>query len=309
MTSLAAKNVVVTGAASGIGRSLAERLAARAAHVILWDIDDPSLKALAQRLREEGGRVSSYHCDVSDRAAVYDTARRVVAKTGPIDVLINNAGVVSGAYLQELSDADIERTFGVNALAPFWTTRAFLPDMIEHNSGHIVTIASAGGLVGTARLADYCASKFAAVGFHESLRQELRQQGLAIRTTIVCPFFTDTGLFAGVKTKFPWLLPILRQEEVADRTIAAIERDRQRVIMPWFAYVALPLKVLPPRAFDALLGFFGVATSMEGFSGREGSDHLGNTASRPHLEPPATQRAESEGPSDDELADRGKTAT
>lgn len=308
MTSLAAKNVVVTGAASGIGRLLAERLAARAAHVILWDIDDPSLKTVARKLRERGGRVSSYHCDVSDREAVYATARRVVARTGPIDVLINNAGVVSGVYLQKLSDAQIERTFGVNALAPFWTTRAFLPEMIERNSGHIVTVASVGGLVGTARLADYCASKFAAVGFNESLRQELRQQGLAIHTTVVCPFFTDTGMFAGVKTRFPWLLPILKPEQVADRTIAAIERNRQRVIMPWFAYVALPLKVLPPRAFDALLGFFGVTTSMEKFRGRRSRDRPREPHSARRLESPATERAESEGPGVDELADRGKTA-
>jgi all-trans-retinol dehydrogenase (NAD+) len=306
MTSLAARNVVVTGAASGIGRALAERLAARAAHVILWDIDDPSLKSVVQRLREGGGRVSSYHCDVADRAAVYDTARRVVAKTGPIDILINNAGVVSGKYVHELSDAEIERSFAVNALAHFWTTRAFLPEMIERNSGHIVTIASAGGLVGTARLADYCASKFAAVGFNESLRQELRQQSLAIRTTVVCPFFTDTGMFAGVKSKFPWLLPILEPERVADRTIAAIERNRQRLLMPWFTYVALPLRVLPPRTFDALLGFFGVATSMQEFRGRGERDRL-TQASKHRLVSPATERGESEGSTRDELADRRRT--
>ena len=144
MTSFAAKNVVITGAASGIGRLLAKRLAERAAHVILWDIDDAGLKSIAAGLREDGGRVSSYRCDVSDRRAVYDTARRVMAKSGPVDVLINNAGVVSGGFLHQATDDEIERTLNVNTLALFWTTRAFLPGMMERNTGHIVTIASAG---------------------------------------------------------------------------------------------------------------------------------------------------------------------
>lgn len=268
MTAFAAKNVVVTGAANGIGRLLAQKLAERAAHVILWDIDDANLKSLAKELRGKGGRVSSYHCDVSDRQAVYDTARRVVAKAGPVDVLINNAGVVAGKFVHEATDAEIEHTFGVNTLALFWTTRAFLPEMMERNSGHIVTIASAGGYVGTARLSDYCASKFAAIGFDESLRHELRQQKLALRTTVICPFFVKTGMFAGVKTRFRWLLPILDAGYVAERTIDAIERNRQRVIMPRFAHVALPLRVLPPRIFDAVIGFFGITRSMEGFRGR-----------------------------------------
>jgi all-trans-retinol dehydrogenase (NAD+) len=145
------------------------------------------------------------------------------------------------------------------------------------------------------------------VGFNESLRQELRQQRLAIRTTVVCPFFTNTGMFAGVKSRFPRLLPILDPERVADRTIAAIERNRQRLLMPWFAYVALPLRALPPRTFDALLGFFGVTTSMEEFRGRGGPERS-NHASGRGLVSPATERGEAESSTPNELADRGRTA-
>ena len=84
---------------------------------------------------------------------------------GLVDILINNAGIVSGQSLLEIEDEKIEATFGVNTLSLFWTAKAFLPAMVERNHGHIVTIASSAGLVGVSKLTDYCASKWAAVGF------------------------------------------------------------------------------------------------------------------------------------------------
>lgn len=274
MTTFAAKNIVITGAASGIGRLLAERLAADAAHVILWDIDDARLKELADRLRGSGGHVSSYRCDVTQREAVYSTARRVLERSGSVDILINNAGVVTGKRFMESSDDEILHTFQVNALAPFWTTRAFLPAMIERDTGHVVNIASAAGLVGAPRLSDYCASKAAVIGFDESLRLELRRLGSRVRTTLACPFFVRTGMFAGVRTRFPWLLPIMRPEEVADRILRAVRSDRRRVIMPRFAYVAMPLRILPIPWFDWLLEFFGITRAMDGFTGRHARDDV-----------------------------------
>src|ERR1051326_8480155 len=125
----------------------------------------------------------------------------------------------------------IERTFAVNTLALFWTTRAFLPAMLERDRGHVVTIASAAGLVGTSRLVDYCASKHAAVGFDESLRLELRRLGSPVKTTVVCPFYISGGMFAGVRPRFPLLLPILTPEYAVDRIVDAIRRDRPRLVM------------------------------------------------------------------------------
>src|SRR5690606_13138098 len=114
----------------------------------------------------------------------------------------------------------------------YWTTRAFLPGMVDRNEGHIVTIASAGGLIGVPRMTDYSASKFAAVGFDDSLRVELKRLGYhGIRTTVVCPFYINTGMFKGVKTRFPWLLPILEPDEAANKIVSAIEKNKQRLIM------------------------------------------------------------------------------
>src|SRR5262249_39433723 len=147
---------------------------------------------------------------------------------------------------------------------------AFLPKMRERNSGHIVTIASAAGLVGTARLTDYCASKFAAVGFDEALRLELARLGVAVRTTVVCPFYVSTGMFAGVKTRFPLVLPILRPEYVGDRIVAAIRADRPRVLLPRFNYLIFPSRLLPVGVFDEVMRFFGISKSMDEFTGRTG---------------------------------------
>ena len=268
---LSDRNVLITGASSGIGRLLAQKIAARGAHVILWDIDEGGLHELAAGLQQPGHRASVYRVDVSDRQAVYRAAGQVLAEAGPVDVLINNAGVVSGAPVLEASDEQVERTFDVNILAHFWTVRAFLPAMVERNSGHIVTIASAGGLIGAPKLTDYCASKFAAVGFDESLRLELKRQGLDIRTTVVCPFYANTGMFEGVKTRFSWLLPILDPGYVAGRIVGAIERDRRRLIMPRFVHATPLLRILPVSWFDALIGFFGVSRSMDEFTGRSES--------------------------------------
>jgi all-trans-retinol dehydrogenase (NAD+) len=271
MTHLSGTKVLITGAAGGIGRLMAHRFAAEGAHLVLWDRDAAGLEEVRAELESTGRRVQACVVDLADRAAIYAMAQRCLETAGPIDVLVNNAGIVSGRPLLEISDEQIERTFAVNTLALFWTARAFLPSMLERNSGRIVTIASAGGLVGTARLTDYCASKFAAVGFDESLRLELEHAGSAVRTTVVCPFYISTGMFEGVKTRFPALLPILTPERVARRVVDAVRRDDARLIMPRFVYLSFIVRVLPVRAFDALMAFFGISRSMDEFAGRRRS--------------------------------------
>jgi all-trans-retinol dehydrogenase (NAD+) len=270
MTDLARKNVLITGAASGIGRLMAERVAALGARLVLWDIDEEGLEAFASELRGTGSEVSYYRCDLSSRDEIRETAAKVLAERGPVDVLVNNAGVVVGKFFLEETEEEIERTLAINALAPIWTTRAFLPAMVDGNGGHLVTISSAGGIVGTARLVDYTASKFAAFGFDESLRIDLRRRGIEVRTTVVCPYYIGTGMFEGVKTRFRWLLPILDPEKVADRVVRAIVRNRRRLVMPWFVYTAWPLRLLPVPVFDYLNDLFGLSRSMDEFRGRKG---------------------------------------
>jgi all-trans-retinol dehydrogenase (NAD+) len=168
----------------------------------------------------------------------------------------------------DASDEEILRTLNVNAMALFWMTRAFLPAMFIRDRGHIVTIASAVAFTAVPRLTDYAVSKYAAAGFNDALRLDLRRQGSSVRTTGVFPYYISTGLVAGAKTRFSWLLPILEPEYVADRIIWAIQNNRRRLILPRFVLLALALRWLPPAWFDLLMDFFGVNRSMDEFTGR-----------------------------------------
>jgi all-trans-retinol dehydrogenase (NAD+) len=273
MTELAGKRILITGGAGGLGRRTALEFAARGAELVLWDLDEARLEATTADLLEASGRrAHGYVVNVMQREMVYATARQVEEEVGPIDIVVNNAGIVSGRSFLELSDEAIERTFGVNTLALFWVTRAFLPGMLERNHGHVVTIASASGWVGVARLADYAASKWAAVGFDESLRMELRQKGSGVRTTCICPFYINTGMFDGVKTRFPWLLPILEEKAVAARIVKAVERNEARVMLPPVLALVPVGRFLPTAMFDALSEFLGVNATMDEFKGRRRAD-------------------------------------
>lgn len=269
MTDFKDSGVVLTGAASGIGRLMALRIAAAGGRVALWDIDEAGLARVRDEIAAAGGQAVAIPCNLADRAAIANAAQRTLDELGSVDILINNAGIVSGQNLLEVSDEQIELTFDVNTLALFWTARAFLPAMLQRDHGHIVTIASAGGIAGTARLVDYCSSKFAAVGFDDSLRAELNSLGSKVRTTVVCPYYIDTGMFAGVSTRFPFLLPILKPEKTVRRILGAITGNKRRVIMPWFVYTTYLLRLAPVAVSDWLLDFFGVTHSMDRFIGRK----------------------------------------
>jgi len=268
MTYFTNKVTLITGGACGLGRLVAHKVAARGSHVVIWDIAAESLANTARELYGVGYKVTTYHCDVSDRDMVYGLAEKVKKDVGKVDILINNAGVVCGRPFLECSDEELERTLGVNLLAHFWTVKAFLPDMVRTNSGHIVTVASAGGIVGSSGLVAYAASKFADFGFDEALRAELKKQRLKIYTTVICPYFIRGEMFAGVKTRFSFLLPILDAEKVSERIVKAIALRKQRVIMPPLVYATWPLRLLPVSIFDKVATFLGINDAMDEFQGR-----------------------------------------
>jgi len=269
MTEFRGRHVLITGGASGIGRAMAKGFAAQGGRVSIWDLNEANLLATLEELKTAGAETPhGFLCDVARREQVYEAARTTVAAAGPVDVLVNNAGVVSGASLLELSDEKIERTFDVNTLSLFWVTRAFLPSMLERRTGHVVTIASASALVGVAKLSDYAASKWAAMGFDESLRAELHKTAPGVLTTVVCPFFIGTGMFRGVRTRFPRLLPILDEAYVAERIVDAVKRGRRRLLLPPLVGMVPFLRILPVAVFDWIVTFLGVNASMDDFKGR-----------------------------------------
>jgi len=268
MSEIRGSNILITGGAGGIGRLMALEMAHQGGHLLLWDRDQEALEKTCHEIEAATGKKPrGYVCDVSRRSEVYAVARDVLEEAGRVDILVNNAGMVSGNYLLDIPDEKIEATFAVNSLAMFWTTRAFLPGMLERGRGHIVTIASASSLIGVAKLSDYAASKWAAMGFDESLRFELRRTAPFLCTTVVCPFFINTGMFGGVRSRFPRLLPLLEPQAVASRIVDAVRKDKARVVMPWIVRLIPLMRVLPVSVFDAIASAVGVNSSMDEFTG------------------------------------------
>lgn len=276
MTNLAGSTVVITGAASGIGRRVALLAAERGATVVGWDLSQPGLDALVAEIeRRSPGRAHGYRVNVADKDAVAKAGRTVLAEVGPVDVVINNAGVVSGALINDLTDEQIERTFDVNVLALYWVTRAFLPQMMGRGHGHVATVASAAGLLGVVRQTDYSASKHAAVGFDESLRVEMRRYAPGVKTTLVCPFYINTGMFEGASSRIPFLLPILDETQVAKDIVSAIEKNKQRLVLPSTVGLVPLLRALPVPLFDRVMDVLGINKSMDEFLGRRHEDESG----------------------------------
>jgi len=264
------KIVVITGAAGVLGRLLAQRFLNDGDLSILIDIDRDGLDKVYNDYKNKYGedKVYYYICDFSKREEVLNTFDKIIAKFGFIDILINNAGIVTGKTLLDSSYDEIEKTMFVNAISHFWTIKKVLPLMLEKNKGHIVTISSAAGIIGVPKLSDYCASKFAAFGIDESLRMELFKIKSKIKTTIVCPYYINTGMFKGVKTKFPFLLPILEPEKAVNIIYKGIKKGKTRIIFPFIVYFTWPLRLLSTKIFDRIAYFLGIHSSMDSFIGK-----------------------------------------
>ncbi|XP_043101251.1 epidermal retinol dehydrogenase 2 [Puntigrus tetrazona] len=264
------ETVLLTGAGGGIGRLMALEFARLGALLVLWDINEEGNKETARLIKEtHGARAYAYTCDCSDREEVYRIANQVKREVGDVTILINNAGIVTGKKFMESPDSLIEKSMEVNSLSHFWMYKAFLPAMIAANHGHLVSIASSAGLLGVNGLADYCASKFAAVGFAESMGLELLSMGCdGVKTTIVCPFFINTGMFDGANTKFPRIMPILDPDYACRKIVDAVRREQVYVYMPRFIYIVVALKNLLPSKTGLLLGeYLGAFDFMAKFKG------------------------------------------
>jgi short-subunit dehydrogenase len=268
MTSLLDKRVLITGGGSGIGRSLALRFAAEGAHLHLADVDLAAAEAVAAAIAAAGGRAAAWRLDVTDTAAIAGLRRGILEASGPIDVLVNNAGVVHGGALLDVPIEAHFQTFRVNALAVVAVTHAFLPDLLARPEAHIVTIASAAAFAGLPFGSSYAASKWAALGFSESIRLELLEQGHRhVRVTAVCPGYVGTGMFEGARALR--LTRILTPERVADLTVRAVRANRAMVMTPWVVALGPALRGVVPRPlYDAIARLFGAQTSMARWTGR-----------------------------------------
>ncbi|WP_162052623.1 SDR family oxidoreductase [Pontibacter pamirensis] len=269
MTQLRNSTILITGGASGIGRIMGILSLQRGAkQLIIWDINRQNLQEVTTDLQGLGYRVFPYEVDVADNAAVEAAAKHVLQETGPPDILINNAGIVVGKVFAAHSYTEIANTLNVNVLGVMAVTRAFLPDIIEKGSGHVVNIGSAASLIPNPRMSVYAASKWAVLGWSESLRLELEALKLDLHVTTVTPSYIDTGMFAGAKA--PLLTPVLQPEEVADAILKAVEKNKIMLRKPFIVHLIPLLRgLLPTRLFDLVVGRgFKAYSTMEDFVGR-----------------------------------------
>lgn len=273
MSSFKNKNVLITGGARGIGLLMGQKALDRGAvKLIIWDVDEAALITAASRLSKLGYSVFTDVVDVSDHESVLKSAKKVLAEHDSIDILFNNAGIVRGKNFDEQSMENIKKTMDVNSLGLMYVARAFLPAMIKNGDGYIINIASAAGLTPNPGMTVYAASKWAAVGWSESLNLELQKSKAPVKVLTVMPSYINTGMFAGVTA--PLLMPLLDPDDITTKILDAVERGKARLREPFMVKLTPFFRgVLPAKVYDFVAGkIFGVYDSMNTFIGRNKED-------------------------------------
>ncbi len=259
------KVVLITGGSRGLGLVLARKLAQRGAAVAICARDAEELRRAEADIRRFGGAVRGYICDVTRPEALRQMIDQIELQIGAIDVLINNAGIITMGPVEEMTEQDFEEAMRIYFWAPLRATLAVLPRMRQRRWGRIVNISSIGGKVPVPHLTPYCAAKFALTGLSGCLRAELAGSGVGVTT--ICPFVMRTGsqvnasfkgkhraeftwfMFAG--SSAPFSVPV---ERAADRIILAAERAEPEVMVGIEAKAVARLYGLSPGLALRVLG-------------------------------------------------------
>lgn len=225
MESITGKIALVTGAGKGIGRAVALALAHEGVHVGLLARTASDLQELAAEIAKLGVKTSSVVADVADRAAVDAAVAQVQQELGPIDILLNNAGIGTFGKFLEMEPAQWEHIIQVNLMGTYYVTRAVLPGMIERQTGDIINISSTAGQRGAAVTSAYSASKFAVLGLTESLMQEVRKHNIRVSaltpSTVATPLALSNNLTDGNPDK------VMQPEDLAEFIIAQLKLNRR----------------------------------------------------------------------------------
>ncbi|GMR59608.1 hypothetical protein PMAYCL1PPCAC_29803, partial [Pristionchus mayeri] len=243
------QNILITGASNGLGRLIALKFAKYPEiNLILWDRDEPGLKKVKEECETIGAKVFIFTVDMQKSADIKKTAQKVMKEIRRVDILIKNGGIGIGGNILEISEENVRKTFEVNTLSHFWMAKEFLPDMYDRNLGHIVTVASLGGIaVAPQDLTTYCSSKFASLALMEGLENESVCLGkTGVRFTTVCPAYFQTPLLDDLTTKTN--TSVMTPEYVADHAVDAILRELRIVFIPRLHYAVYAFKGVLPRS-------------------------------------------------------------
>lgn len=226
---------ILTGASRGIGARLADGLARKGVDLALAARSKDDLEQVAERIRAYGTRVVTVPTDISNRNELQELVSRTREELGPIDLLVNNAGMEIAGYSQELEPDHIDQAVQLNLTSLIQLSRLVIPEMIERRHGHICNIASVAGKVARPYSVVYAATKHGVVGFSWSLRAEMAEHGVEV--SVVCPgYVSDVGMFADRRKrsgfgKAPKALKEVTPDEVVNATIEAIESNRAETVV------------------------------------------------------------------------------
>jgi NAD(P)-dependent dehydrogenase (short-subunit alcohol dehydrogenase family) len=244
--SLAGKVIVITGGARGIGAATARALALKGARVVIGDLDEELTQRVAGQM---GGGVVGYRLDVTDHAGFTKVLDQVEADLGPIYALVNNAGIMPLAYLEDETEAMTSRQLAINLEAVIHGTREAIKRMKPRRSGHIVNVASMAGVLGAAGAATYCATKHGVVGLCEAVYYELKPHNVDV--TCIMPTIVSTELAAGLKSNK--LTSQVQPEDVAAAIVRSLEKPKLKVSVPgYLANVMRIVRVFPQGVADAM---------------------------------------------------------
>lgn len=268
MKNFSRKKILITGGASGIGKLMATTLAQRGAEVIVADINIDEAQKVVSEIKQFGGRAHAFLVDLSDLESIKRCKSQISAQGLLLDGLINNAGVVFGGEFERLSLEKHLLTYQINVSGLVAMTHCFFDDLRKSPDANIVNIASASGYVGLPYGTSYASSKWAVIGFSESLRLELLERKITnIHVTTVCPSYISTGMFKGVKA--PLFLPWLKPETIVRKIIAGMEKNSPFVKEPFMVKTVDLLKgILPLKIYVWVSKLLGVSTSMTHWKGR-----------------------------------------
>ena len=266
--------VAISGGARGLGLAMGQALAERGCRVALGDLDGDLAAAEASALAGPGPHHGG-SLDVTSResfAAFLDEVERTL---GPLDVLVNNAGIMPIGPFAEEDPAVSRRQVEINVLGVITGTQLALDRMLPRRTGHVVNIASAAGKVGLPHEATYCATKHAVVGLGDALWFELHGTGVDITT--VCPNLADTELAAGMRTSRG--MRLVRPREVAEVVVSCLERPRAEVTVPtWLGGLLKPQSIMPPRMRLAMARLFGTDRIAVGYDAGARASYVERTS-------------------------------
>lgn len=255
MRPLEGKTALVTGAARGIGRAIALRLADERVRLALADCDIAGLASTRAEIEKRGTKAIACPCDLSDPGQIDRLADDLLDRWAGVDVLVNNAGVAHYGMTHEMTATETDRLLAINLHAPVQLTQALLPSMLARAEAHVLNVCSVLGLAVMPRMSAYCASKHALVGFSEALRVEYGRQGLGVTT--LCPGFVRTELIEeasiqveGKAIRRPPALFCVSVDRVARAAVRGIQKNRRRVVVDPAGRIVRGAMMLMPGVFD-----------------------------------------------------------